>query len=296
MSDFIPQEVVSRILANLPPDSLIKCTLVCKTWHSLITSPCFIDTHLAKTLAKPLSSQLILIRRFTESPMKEHYSIHSNGSLDTYQTIKKSPLKARSNLYTRIVVNPIMLRISVNRGMLTVSHYYYGEANRYCDIWERTQYGDVKSWTKLYTIDVLRGAGRVFGLTETGEVLLAPADRTEGGFENFDALLSCFKAKSGNLVLYDPKSRQTNLLVQLQGVIDAFYAGEYIESLVFLDKESGAASYEGATIKEKQKSINSESGGSVEHDLEQVRSMMGSSSNDADEEEEEDNPNAVTTM
>ncbi|OMO69141.1 hypothetical protein COLO4_29230 [Corchorus olitorius] len=196
-------------------------------------------------------------------------------------------------------VNPMQLSISVNRGMLTVSHYYSSEENstRYCDIWERTQYGDLKSWTKLYTIDVLGGAGRVFGLTETGEVLLAAADRnTQGAFENFAALLSCFEAKSGDLVVYDPKGRQTTHVVHPQGVIEAFYAGDYIESLVFLNKESGAASYEGATIKEKHKSINSESGGSVEHDLEQVRSMMGSSSNDADEEKVEDNPNARTAM
>ncbi|OMO85288.1 hypothetical protein COLO4_21674 [Corchorus olitorius] len=418
MSDFVPKKVVFQILSYLPVHTVIKCTLVCKSWHSLITSSCFIDAHLAKTLAKPLISQPILTRRFTESHKKEDYFLHSNGSLDTYQTINKCPLKAEdSNLFTRIVgtvngliclsddffgvtnritlwnplvrrslelpapnvtsdkvgpfmfalgfgfdakrndykvvklvypqrqigkgkppkvevfsvkekgwrmvcgkvvkctftetgwtqcflngrvhwitsekktstveslvllfdmedekfmkmklpealveVNPRQLSISVNGGMLTVFHYYSSEpnsiSNRCCDIWERTQYGDVKSWTKLYTIDVLGTAGRVFGLTETG--------------------------------------RQTTRVVQPKAAIDAFYAGDFIESLVFLNKKSGATSYEGAKIEEKGKSINSESGRSVKLDLEQIWSSMGlCSSNDADEEEKEHNSYAKQRM
>ncbi|OMP07503.1 hypothetical protein COLO4_07288 [Corchorus olitorius] len=246
MSDFVPKEVVLQILSYLPVHTVIKCTLVCKSWHSLITSSCFIDAHLAKTLAKPLISQPILTRRFTESHKKEDYFLHSNGSLDTYQTINKCPLKAEdSNLFTRIVGT----------------------------------------------------AGRVFGLTETGEVLLAVADRSQGGSENFDAFLSCFEATSGDMVLYDPKGRQTTRVVQRKAAIDAFYAGDFIESLVFLNKESGATSYEGAKIEEQGKSINSESGRSIKLDLEQIWSSMGlCSSNDADEEEKEHNSYAKQRM
>ena len=103
MSDFIPQEIILQILYCLPVKSLVKFTLVCKTWQSLITSPCFINTHLAKTLSKPLSSQPLLIRHFTDSPKKEHYFLHLNHeSLDIHQTLK-SPLEPRKNLYPRIV-------------------------------------------------------------------------------------------------------------------------------------------------------------------------------------------------
>ncbi|OMP10163.1 hypothetical protein COLO4_04758 [Corchorus olitorius] len=423
MSDFVPQEVIFQILSHLPVETLINCTLVCKEWYALITSSSFINAHLAKTLAKPLISQPILTRRFTDSPKKEHYFLHLNHkSLDTCQAIKKSPLKPIENLYPRVVgtvngliclsddlfgytdkillwnplvrrsmelpmpnvnykdvgphsfilgfgfdakkndykvvrllypqseegnppkvevfsvmekkwrmisgegikfcfvepgwtqcflngrvhwiayekntrgggrnwvllfdmedekfrkmklpqpvdtTNPMNVFISVTRGVLTVCSYYslsldIEADDRYCDIWEKTQTG----W--------------VVGLTGNDELLIATDDH--GG----SAFLSRFEVRSGNLVLYDPKSRKTNLVVQPQGVIDAFFAGEYIESLVFLDKESGATSYEVAKIEEKRKSAISDSEGSAKHVLEEDRSMMGSSSNDSDEEEEED--------
>ena len=47
-------------------------------------------------------------------------------------------------------VIPMKLFISVTRGMLTVSEYYFTEAkNRYYNIWWRKHYGDVKLWSKL---------------------------------------------------------------------------------------------------------------------------------------------------
>ncbi|OMP07502.1 hypothetical protein COLO4_07287 [Corchorus olitorius] len=443
MSDFVPHEVIFQILSHLPVETLIKCTLVCKEWYALITSSSFINAHLATTLAKPLISQPILTRRFTDSPNKEHYFLHLNHkSMDTCQAIKKSPLKPIENLYPRIVgtvngliclsddlfgytnrillwnplvrrsmelpmpnvtykdfgpysfilgfgfdakkndykvvrllypqseegnppkvevfsvmekkwrmisgegikfcfvepgwtqcflngrvhwiayekntrgggrnwvvlfdmedekfrkmklpqpvdtTNPMNVFISVTKGVLTVCSYYsltleIEADDRYCDIWEKTEYGDSKSWTKLYTveIDVLGRTGRVVGLTGNDELLIATDDH--GG----SAFLSRFEVRSGNLVLYDPKSRMTNLVVQPQGVIDSFFAGEYIESLVFLNKESGATSYEGAKIEEKGKSFIADSEGSAKHVLKEDRSMMGSSSNDSDEEEEED--------
>ncbi|KAI8558649.1 hypothetical protein RHMOL_Rhmol04G0113000 [Rhododendron molle] len=46
MSDYIPTELLVEILVRLPVESLIRFTSVCKTWHSLITSPSFIAKHL----------------------------------------------------------------------------------------------------------------------------------------------------------------------------------------------------------------------------------------------------------
>ncbi|OMO93619.1 hypothetical protein COLO4_16775 [Corchorus olitorius] len=409
MSDFVPKEVVLQILSYLTVDTVIKCTVVCKSWYTLITSSRFINAHLAKTLAKPIISQPILTRRFTESPKKEDYFLHSNsnGSLDTYQTINKCPLKAKScNLFTRIVGtvngliclsddffgftyritlwNPLVRRSlelpvpnvtseEVGPFFFALGFGFDAKSNDYkvvklvypvgegtfkepfhckgkppkvevfsvkekrwrmvCGKVVKCSFTEI-GWTQCFlngrvhwityekkrstietsvllfdmedekfmkmklpeslvevnprqlSISVNRGtAGRVFGLTQTGEVLLAAADRSQRGYENFDAFLSCLEATSGDMVLYDPKGRQTTHGVQPKGAIDAFYAGDYIESLVFLNKESGAASYE-----EKHKSINSESGGSVEPDMEQIWLMMGlCSSNDADEEEREHN-------
>ncbi|XVF52491.1 hypothetical protein PTKIN_Ptkin05aG0022600 [Pterospermum kingtungense] len=441
MSDFIPQEIILQILYRLPPKTLMKFTLVCKSWQSLITSFCFINTHLAKTLPKPITSQPILIRHFTDSPNREHYFLHLNhGSLDIFQTLK-SPLKPTTNVYPRVVgtvhgliclsddlfvytyrivlwnpsvrkyielprpnitddevgphmfalgfgfdakkndykvvrlvyvhgvgvdifppkvevfsvvekgwrmlsgeglecsfletrwtqcflngrvhwivyekkmgsvknwvllfdmedekfrkmklpeslvdVNPLKLFISVSRGMLTVFEYYLGEArNRCCNIWVRTEYGDVKSWSKLYSVDVLGEAGRVYGLTANGEVFLAMSDGG-GGFQSYAEFQDLVEVRRGELVLYDPKNRQTKV-VQPHGVVDTFFVGDYTESLVLLNKEMGAISYEGAEIDVKRKSLNPESGeGTTNLVLEEDRSII--SRNDADEEEEKRN-------
>ncbi|XVF52472.1 hypothetical protein PTKIN_Ptkin05aG0021000 [Pterospermum kingtungense] len=451
MSDFIPQEIILLILYRLPVKSLVKFTLVCKSWQSLITTSCFIDTHLAKTLSKPISSQPILIRRFTDSPKKEHYFLHLNHvSLDIFQTLK-SPLKPRKNLYPRIVgtvhgliclsddifgytyrivvwnpslrrsielprpnitfdevgpynftlgfgfdakkndykvvrlvyvqsgddrfhllppkvevfsvaekgwrmisgkgieccfveaswtqcflngrvhwiayekkmggvknwvllfdmedekfrkmklpesvvdVNPMKLFISVSSGKLTVFEYYGDAKNRFCNIWVRTEYGDVKSWSKLYGIDndVLGGGGRVYGLTENGEVFLANSEGG-GGLQSPEAFRSLFEVRRGELLLYDPRSRQSKV-VQPQGVVDAFVVGDYTESLVLLNKESGATSYEGVKIEEKRESVNPESGeGTSNLVLEEDRSII--SRNDAHEEEEDDNSPAFNDL
>ncbi|XVF52497.1 hypothetical protein PTKIN_Ptkin05aG0022900 [Pterospermum kingtungense] len=397
MADFIPQEIILQILHRLPIKTLVKCTLVCKSWQSLITGSDFINSHLAKTLCKPITSQPLLTRHFTESPNKEHYILHLNReSLDIYQTLK-SPLKPRTDdAYPRIVgtlhgliclsddlfgytnrivlwnpsvrryvelptpnitfreigpyyftlgfgldakkndykvvrlayaegsnysdvyppyvevfsveekgwrmisgeglecsfserwwsqfflngrvywiayekkmgrdaenlvlsfdmedekfekmmlpeslvdVNPTGLFISLTKGMLRVYEYYVGEANNRCvNVWVRTEYGDLKSWSKLYSIDLLGGRQRVLGLTEKDEVFVA---KPEGRMRDSYA----------DLLLYDPKSGQTKL-VQPHGIIDTFSVADYTASLVFLNKESGATSYDGAKIERKQK-------------------------------------------
>ncbi|XVF52490.1 hypothetical protein PTKIN_Ptkin05aG0022500 [Pterospermum kingtungense] len=451
MSDYIPQEIILQILYHLPVKALVKFTLVCKSWQSLIASSCFIDNHLAKTLSKPITSQPLLIRRFTDSPKKEHYFLHLNHeSLDIFQTLK-SPLKPRKNLYPRIVgtvhgliclsddifgytyrillwnpsvrksielprpnitfnevgpytftlgfgfdakkndykvvrlayvqseddgsdllppkvevfslaekgwrmvsgkgieccfveaswtqcflngrvhwityekkmgsvknwvllfdmedekfrkmklpesvvdVNPMTLFISVSGGMLTVFEYYGDAKSRFCNIWARTEYGDVKSWSKLYSIDndVLGGRGRVYGLTENGEVFLAKSEGG-GGWRSPAQFRSLFEVRRGELLLYDPKSRQTKV-VQPQGVVDAFFVADYTESLVLLNEESGATSYEGAKIEEKRESANPESGeGTSNLVLEEDTSII--CQNEAHGEEEDDNSPAYNDL
>ncbi|XVF52484.1 hypothetical protein PTKIN_Ptkin05aG0022000 [Pterospermum kingtungense] len=347
MSDFIPQELILQILYHLPVQALVKCTLVCKSWQSLITSSDFINTHLAKTLSKPINSQPLLTRHFTESPNEEHYFLRLNReSLDIYQTLK-SPLKPRTDeAYRRIVVaekgwrmisgeglecsfhetrwrqffvngrvywivyekkmlsnaknlvlsfdlddekfkklklpeslldvHPMKLFISVTKGMLTVSEYYSGEAKNSCvNIWVRTEYGDVKSWSKLYSVDVLRGVRRIFGFTGKDEVYLA---KYEGGMWDSYA----------DLLLYDPKTRQTKVVQPHGNNVEAIFIADYTESLVLLNKESGTTSYEEAEIEEKQEYVNPESGeGTSNLGLEEDRSVI--SQNDADEEEEDGN-------
>ncbi|XP_028065592.1 F-box protein CPR1-like [Camellia sinensis] len=84
MSDYLPEEVWSRnILATLPIKTLLRCTSVCKSWYSLITSPSFISTHLNRN--KQQDPPLLLLRHCSEHPRKEHFSIrHDNPTLDDY--------------------------------------------------------------------------------------------------------------------------------------------------------------------------------------------------------------------
>ncbi|WMV28449.1 hypothetical protein MTR67_021834 [Solanum verrucosum] len=42
----IPNEIITDILLRLPPKSLLKCMSVSKSWHQLISSPDFVNTHL----------------------------------------------------------------------------------------------------------------------------------------------------------------------------------------------------------------------------------------------------------
>ncbi|XVF52483.1 hypothetical protein PTKIN_Ptkin05aG0021900 [Pterospermum kingtungense] len=436
MSDFIPQEIILQILHRLPIKTLVKCTLVCKSWHSLITSSHFINTHLAETLSKPTSFQPLLTRRF-ESPYKQHYFLHLNReSLDIYQTLH-SPIESSTNEYHIIVgtlhgliclsdslfrygnrivlwnplvrkyvqlprpnitidevgpynfalgfgfdakkndykvvrlvytqgngdayppyvevfsvaekgwrmisgegldcsfpetswrqfflngrvywivhenkkgktaenlvlsfdmedetfekmmlpeslvgVNSMRLFISVNKGMLTVSEYHTGEANNMCvNVWVRTEYEDVKSWSKLYSVDVLEVAQMVLGMTDKDEVFLVKSD---GG-----GLWYTY----GDLLLYDPKSRQTKV-IQPRGIVDFFFVADYTESLVLLNKESGAISYKGANIERKRKFVIPEPGeGTSCLVLEEDRSSIGQ--NDSDEEEEDDNSSARSDL
>lgn len=50
MAEYLPEEVVEQILHCLPPKAIVKCTLVSKSWMSLIKSTDFIHTHLRRTV------------------------------------------------------------------------------------------------------------------------------------------------------------------------------------------------------------------------------------------------------
>lgn len=84
MSDYPPEEVwIHNILSTLPIKTLLRCTSVCKSWYSLITSPSFISTHLNRN--KQQDPPLLLLSHCSEHPRKEHFSIHhDNPTVDDY--------------------------------------------------------------------------------------------------------------------------------------------------------------------------------------------------------------------
>lgn len=71
MSDHLPTEIIIEILTRLPVKSLLRFTLVCKLWYSIIRNPNFITTHLNR-FAKTTTNQLLL-RFYTNNDRKEHY-------------------------------------------------------------------------------------------------------------------------------------------------------------------------------------------------------------------------------
>ncbi|KAM7503250.1 hypothetical protein LguiB_002154 [Lonicera macranthoides] len=84
MSDYLPPEVLKEIITRLPVKSLLRCTSVCKSWYSLITSPKFITTHLNHRNNK--RNNHILIRNFVDS---FEYSVHrDNETFDKLSTLE----------------------------------------------------------------------------------------------------------------------------------------------------------------------------------------------------------------
>ncbi|XP_058217490.1 F-box protein At3g07870-like [Rhododendron vialii] len=86
MSDYLPQDVLIDILTRLPAESLVRLTPVCKSWHSLITSPKFISHHLHRTASNPDNNRL-LVRYRTDIPKQDHYSLVLDGN-DSFRQLK----------------------------------------------------------------------------------------------------------------------------------------------------------------------------------------------------------------
>lgn len=84
MAHNLPEELVIEILTRVPVKSLVRFTLVSKSWYALITSPNFITTHLTKIQAQkiPNNPSLLLIRRYTKDDKKEHYTINPDDEED----------------------------------------------------------------------------------------------------------------------------------------------------------------------------------------------------------------------
>ncbi|CAN4117500.1 unnamed protein product [Withania somnifera] len=80
-TSYFPPELVLGILLKLPPKSLLRFTLVSKSWHSLITSPSFISTHLSQT-PQTNNNNTLLVRHYI-SANNHHYSL--------FQDSKKTP-------------------------------------------------------------------------------------------------------------------------------------------------------------------------------------------------------------
>ncbi|KAL3502776.1 hypothetical protein ACH5RR_037225 [Cinchona calisaya] len=82
-----------------------------------------------------------------------------------------------------------------------------------CCIWLMKDYGDFKSWSKMYSVNLDAGMGMVLSFTNDGNLLLT--------------------VRNGELVTYDPRTRETKNLGVL-GTKDSSFVDRYSESLALL--------------------------------------------------------------
>ncbi|KAI5660769.1 hypothetical protein M9H77_20092 [Catharanthus roseus] len=104
MSHYFPEEILIEILIKLPVKTLIRFTLVSKSWHTLIRSSNFVSKHLINQNKK--IPTFLLLRHFNEDDKKEHYTFHSNDEDSSVSKLAEInfPLKSRvSSTFLRIV-------------------------------------------------------------------------------------------------------------------------------------------------------------------------------------------------
>ncbi|KAL6536109.1 hypothetical protein OROHE_012954 [Orobanche hederae] len=98
MADHLCEEIIPNILHKLPVKTLLRCTSICKSWYSLITSPQFIFSHLHFAASTKNRTPLLLVRRtITES---EHYDLFSDNDSFTLHSNIEFPFRSINAFFT----------------------------------------------------------------------------------------------------------------------------------------------------------------------------------------------------
>ncbi|CAA0816129.1 F-box/kelch-repeat protein [Striga hermonthica] len=104
MSEYLPQEMLIKILTRLPPKTLIKFRCVSKTWNSLISSPYFISAHTQRQIL--FSKPQAILRRYLRPLQTELYSLHREFDCEDLKeqgTEIEYPFRNLTRFYFRIV-------------------------------------------------------------------------------------------------------------------------------------------------------------------------------------------------
>ncbi|KAG6387845.1 hypothetical protein SASPL_153039 [Salvia splendens] len=100
MSEYLPRDIVMKILSRLPPKSLIKFRCVSKSWYLMISAPYFINLHTQHAL---LSPKMMLLRRYSKLIHTDVYSVHAAAEFDDAGIEIEYPFRDRVRFYYRIV-------------------------------------------------------------------------------------------------------------------------------------------------------------------------------------------------
>ncbi|GFS45398.1 hypothetical protein Acr_00g0095880 [Actinidia rufa] len=169
MLDYLPQEVLIDVFTRLPTKNLLRCTCICKSWHSLITNPSFISTHLNRLQTIPHNNahHLFLFLNSSPSRKEEIYSrrCDNNALYCAQDDVAPSEIDVYSMKGRRWRnISHVGLRYWVH-------HTGHRSEEDWC-IWVMKEYGLSESWTKLLVINVGHSVERLVGFRKNGDLLI----------------------------------------------------------------------------------------------------------------------------
>ncbi|KAK9016728.1 hypothetical protein V6N11_079222 [Hibiscus sabdariffa] len=101
MSDYMPEEVILKILNGLPVKSLMRFRSVSKSWNTLISHPSFISTHLQASHSRPPNNTPFLLLRYEENGRKNYSLNCDNDGFDEFNQLRLSPFDFVSDYEVR---------------------------------------------------------------------------------------------------------------------------------------------------------------------------------------------------
>ncbi|XP_050382318.1 F-box protein At4g22390-like [Argentina anserina] len=127
MAGYPPEEVVEQILHCLPPKAIVKCTLVSKSWMSLIKSSDFIHAHLRHTVrtSHRTGHHLRLLRSVdVEHNHRAFFSLHFESPDFCEYTQLETPFRfITNNEYCKGKTNPRIDVVATCNGLVCLADY-----------------------------------------------------------------------------------------------------------------------------------------------------------------------------
>ncbi|GMI79455.1 CONSTITUTIVE EXPRESSER OF PR GENES 1, CONSTITUTIVE EXPRESSER OF PR GENES 30 [Hibiscus trionum] len=91
MSDYMPEEVILKILNRLPVKSLLRFRSVCKSWNTLISHPSFISAHLQASLSNNNTPFLLL--KYRKNGKYGYFLHYDIDGFEEFKQLQFSPFR-----------------------------------------------------------------------------------------------------------------------------------------------------------------------------------------------------------